>query len=336
MSKRALVALAATVLTTAPLAACSEEDDGPFITVYNAQHEELLEEVAPLFEEETGIEVKLRSGSDLELANQLVQEGDASPADVFLTENSPAMSLVDQADLFAPINQETLDLIPAEYVPGDKDWVGFIARSTVVVYNTDQLTNADLPDTIMDFADPEWAGRISFSPTGADFQAIVSAVLELEGEEATSAWLQGLADNGTVYDGNNVVLESVNAGEIEAGIIYHYYWYRDQAESGENSDTSQLYFFGNQDPGAFISVSGAGVLASSDKQDDAQQFVNFLASDEGQQAIADSYALEYPLNPNVSLDPPVKPFDELDPPQIDVSTLNSETVIELMQDASLL
>ncbi len=335
MTKRALAALATAALTASLLTACSE-DDGPFITVYNAQHEELLEEVAPLFEEETGIEVKLRSGSDLELANQLVQEGDASPADVFLTENSPAMSLVDQAGLFAPIDQESLDLIPADYVPSDKNWLGFIARSTVVVYNTDQLSPDELPDSIMDFADPEWAGRISFSPTGADFQAIVSAVLELEGEDATRDWLQGLADNGTVYDGNNVVMESVNAGEVEAGIIYHYYWYRDQAESGENSDSSELYFFGNQDPGAFVSVSGAGVLASSDKQDDAQQFVKFLAGDEGQQAIADSYALEYPLNPNVSLDPPVKPFDELDPPKIDVSTLNSETVIELMQEASLL
>jgi iron(III) transport system substrate-binding protein len=131
-------------------------------------------------------------------------------------------------------------------------------------------------------------------------------------------------------------MESVNAGEVDAGIIYHYYWYRDQKESGESSDSSQLHFFDDQDPGAFVSVSGAGVLASSDKQDDAQAFVNFLASEEGQQAIADSYALEYPLNPAVSLDPPVKPFEELEPPRIDVSTLNSEPVIEMMQDAGLL
>ena len=104
----------------------------------------------------------------------------------------------------------------------------------MVVYNTDQLSPDELPDSILDFAKPEWAGRISYSPTGADFQAIVSAVLELEGEDATRTWLQGL-DNGTVYDGNNVVLESVNAGEVEAEIIYHYYWYRDQKESGRTA-----------------------------------------------------------------------------------------------------
>jgi iron(III) transport system substrate-binding protein len=334
VTKNLLMACAAAVLTAPMLTACG--DDGPFITVYNAQHEELIAEVAPLFEEETGIEVKLRSGDDLELANQLVQEGDASPADVFLTENSPAMSLVDNAGLFTKVDQETLDLIPPDYIPDNRNWIGFMGRSTVAMYNTDALTEEEMPDSILDFADPEWAGRISYSPTGADFQAIVSAVLELEGEEATREWLHGLAENGTEYDGNDVVLESVNSGEVDAGIAYHYYWYRDQKEAGEHSDNSELHFFDDQDPGAFVSASGAGVLASSDKQTNAQKFVNFLASVEGQQAIADSYALEYPLNPEVSLDPPVKPFSELEPPRIDVATLNSEPVTELMQEEGLL
>ena len=195
MTKNLLMACAAAVLTAPMLTACG--DDGPFITVYNAQHEELIAEVAPLFEEETGIEVKLRSGSDLELANQLVQEGDASPADVFLTENSPAMSLVDNAGLFTKVDQETLDLIPPEYVPANRNWIGFMGRSTVAMYNTDALSEDEMPDSILDFADPEWADRISYSPTGADFQAIVSAVLELEGEQATREWLDGLAENGT-------------------------------------------------------------------------------------------------------------------------------------------
>ena len=140
---------------------------------------------------------------------------------------------------------------------------------------------------------------ISFSPTGADFQAIVAAVLDLEGEEATQAWLDGLKANGTVYDGNNVVLESVNSGESAIGIIYHYYWYRDQAEAGDNSDNTELLLLRQPGPGRLLCVSGAGVLAASDNQDEAQQFVAYLTSEEGQQALADSYALEYPLNPAV-------------------------------------
>jgi iron(III) transport system substrate-binding protein len=255
---------------------------------------------------------------------------------VFLTENSPAMSIVDNAGLFSPVSGTALEPIPDEYVPSSGNWTGILARSTVAMYNTEALTEADMPASILDFADPEWAGRIGFSPTGADFQAIVSAVLETEGEEATAAWLEGLAENGTVLDNNLVVMQSVNEGDVDAGIAYHYYWYRDQKESGENSDSTALYFFGDQDPGAFVSISGAGVLASSEHQDTAQQFVEFLTSTEGQQAMADSYALEYPLNPEATLDPEVKPFDELEPPAIDPATLNGPEVTELMTEAGLL
>ena len=333
--KRVAVLIALSLVTALAATGCSG-DDGPSIVVYNAQHEQLLEEIAPKFTDKTGIEVELRNGSDPELAAQLMQEGDASPADVFLTENSPAMSAVEGAGLFAPLDEAAVEPIPAQYRPESGDWTGFVARSTVLVYNTSMVDEADLPDSIMDLADPEYAGMISFSPTGADFQAIVAAVLDLEGEEATQEWLDGLKANGTTYDGNNVVLESVNAGESAIGIIYHYYWYRDQAEAGDNSDNTELSFFGNQDPGAFLSISGAGVLAASDNPDEAQQFVAYLTSEEGQQALADSYALEYPLNPAVTLGPPVKPLAELDPPTVAISDLDGDKVVEMMTQAGFL
>ena len=333
-SRRWLAGAALLVLTAPLLAACSSDDPG--LVVYNAQHEELIDAVAKAFTKKTGIEVELRNGSDLELANQLVEEGDASPADVFLTENSPAMTLVDSKQMLSPLDTKTLDMVPDQYRPDDGEWTGFAARSTVLVYNTDQVGTDELPASIMDLAKPGWKDRISFSPTGADFQAIVSAVLATQGEQATKDWLAGLKRNGTVYDGNNVVLESVNSGEKPAGVIYHYYWYRDQEESGENSDSSRLHFFGNQDPGAFVSVSAAGVLESSDDASDSQKFVNYLASTEGQQVIADSYALEYTLNPDVQLGRAVKPLSELDPPDVDVSDLNGPQVVTLMQEAGFL
>ena len=333
--KRVAVLIALSLGTALAATGCSG-DDGPSIVVYNAQHEQLLEEIAPKFTDKTGIEVELRNGSDPELAAQLMQEGDASPADVFLTENSPAMSAVEGAGLFAPLDEAAVEPIPAQYRPESGDWTGFVARSTVLVYNTSMVDEADLPDSIMDLADPEYAGMISFSPTGADFQAIVAAVLDLEGEDATQEWLDGLEANGTTYDGNNVVLESVNAGESAIGIIYHYYWYRDQAEAGDNSDNTELSFFGNQDPGAFLSISGAGVLAASDNPDEAQQFVAYLTSAEGQQALADSYALEYPLNPAVTLGPPVKPLAELDPPTVAISDLDGDKVVDMMTQAGFL
>ncbi len=323
------------VLAAPMLTSCSNDSDK--LVIYNAQHAELIEPIAKDFTEKTGIEVEVRDGSDLEMANQLVTEGKASPADVFLTENSPAMSLVQSDGLFQPLEQQTLDNIPAQYRPDDNSWTGFSARSTVMVYNTDKVSKDELPTSLTDLADPEWKGRISFSPTGADFQAIVAGYLALEGEDATKQWLEGLKANGTVYDGNDVVLESVNSGQTDAGIIYHYYWYRDQEESGENSDNTQLHFFKNQDPGAFLSLSGAGVLANGDHNADAQKFVEYLTSVEGQQAIADSYALEYPLNPEVDLDRAgVPPLSSLEPPDVTVSELDSQKVVQLMTEVGFL
>src|SRR5829696_8811801 len=129
------------LVTTVALSGCSG-DDGPSIVVYNAQHEQLLEEIAPTFTEKTGIEVELRNGSDPELAAQLIEEGDASPADVFLTENSPAMSAVERAGLFAPLDEATVEPIPAQYRPDSGEWTGFLARSTVLVYNTSMVDEA--------------------------------------------------------------------------------------------------------------------------------------------------------------------------------------------------
>ena len=330
------LALAAVLLllTSVGLAACSEDE--PKLVIYNAQHEPLLEELAPAFTDETGIEVELRNGKDLELSNQLVAEGDESPADVFLTENSPAMSQVEAAGLFQELPADLVEPIPATYRPTSGLWTGFVARSTVLVYNTGLVTESELPDSILDLADPEWAGRISFSPTGADFQAIVAAVLELEGEEATRAWLEGLKANGTVYDGNNVVLEAVDSGESEVGIVYHYYWERDRKENGDVSDDSQQYYFSGGDPGAFVSVSGAGILASTDMGEEAEQFIEFLVNEKGQQILADSYALEFPLNPAVTLAPPVKQFSELEPPEVNVSELDSEAVVDLLTEIGFL
>ena len=335
MTTRAL-ASALGLVTVVPLLGGCGLIGSPDLVVYNAQHEELMTEIVPLFEEETGLDVELRNGKDLELANQIVAEGEESPADVFLTENSPAMSIVDNAGLFTQVSEDALANIPEQYVPADRTWTGFLARSTVAMYNTDTMTEADMPASILDFADPEWKGRVGFSPTGADFQAIVSAVLELEGEEATREWLAGLAENGEVLQNNLVVMQTVDSGELDAGIAYHYYWYRDREENGTDSDSSALHFFGDQDPGAFLSVSGAGILAAGEHQDAAEEFVTWLTSTEAQQAMADSYALEYPLNPDAELNPEVKAFDELEPPRVDIASLNGPQVTELMTEAGLL
>ena len=314
----------------------SRSADTEPLTLYNAQHEDLVRAMVDGFTKETGIEVEIRSGDVFELAHQIVQEGPASPADVFLTENSPAMALVDAEQGFAKVDEATLAQVPSQFVPSTGNWVGFAARATVLVYNTDQLSEDELPASIMDLAEPRWKDKIGIAAGGADFQAIVSAVLALKGEDATAEWLAGLKRNAKIYPKNSAVMKAVDSGEISAGVIYHYYWYKDQAEGGANSSHTKLKFFGNQDPGAFVSVSGAGVLKVSDQQEEAQRLLRYLTGKEGQRILSDSTALEYSIASDVPANEALKPLDELDPPVVDVAKLNGPKVVTLMQEAGLL
>ncbi|MEU2003703.1 iron ABC transporter substrate-binding protein [Rhodococcus sp. NPDC019627] len=323
------------------VSACSDSgsessSDADTLTVYNAQHESLTQEWADAFTAETGIEVELRNGSDTELGNQLVAEGDQSPADVFLTENSPAMTLVENAGLFAGVNQDVLDQVPSQYRPSSGAWTGIAARSTVFAYNKDQLPQDQLPKSLLDLQDPAWKDRWAASPSGADFQAIVSALLELRDEDATRQWLAGMKENVRTYKGNNTVMKSVNAGEIPGGVIYHYYWFGDQAKTGENSNNVALHYFRNEDPGAFVSVSGGGVLKSSSNQDAAQQFLKFVTGKSGQEVLQTGTSFEYTVASDVPANPELVPLADLQAPAVDPAKLNSPKVTELMTEAGLL
>ncbi|MCK7315344.1 iron ABC transporter substrate-binding protein [Enterobacter cloacae] len=311
-------------------------DNNEGIVVYNAQHENLVKSWVDGFTRETGIKVTLRNGDDSELGNQLVQEGSASPADVFLTENSPSMVLVDNAKLFAPLDAETLKQVPAEYRPAHGRWIGIAARSTVFVYNPKKLSEQQLPKSLMDLAKPEWKGRWAASPSGADFQAIVSAMLALKGEQATLEWLKAMKANFVAYKGNSTVMKAVNAGQIDGGVIYHYYRFVDQSKTGENSKNTQLYYFKHQDPGAFVSLSGGGVLASSKHKAQAQAFIKYITGKEGQESLRTNNAFEYAVGVNAASNPKLVPLNELDAPKVEPSTLNSKKVIELMTQAGLL
>ena len=316
--------------------ACSSDDGGDELLIYNAQHESLTKEWIDAFTKETGIKVTYRQGGDTELGNQLIAEGDSSPADVFLTENSPAMAAVEDAGLFADVDAATVEQVPAEYRPSTNKWTGVAARTTVFAYNTQKLQLGELPRSIMDLQQPEWKGRWGAPPPKADFQAIVSAMLQLTGEQATSAWLAGMKTNATLLQDNIATLRAVNDGEIDGGIIYHYYWFRDQAKTKEISANTALHYFRNEDPGAFISISGGGVLESSKKKDQAQQFLKFVTSKTGQEVLEKGTSFEYPVASGVPANPALPALDTLQAPKVDPSTLDAAKVTDLMTKAGLL
>ncbi|MDL2400245.1 iron ABC transporter substrate-binding protein [Rhizobium mayense] len=321
-------------LAVAPFAANAAGSEG--IVVYNAQHETLTQAWADGFTKETGIKVTIRNGSDMQFANQIVEEGAASPADVFLTENSPGMALVDTNKLFAPVDADTLAQVPETFKAADGNWVGVAARSTVFAYDKTKLKESDLPKSLLDLADPKWKGRWGASPAGADFQAIVSALLELKGEDVTKSWLKALKENATPYKGNSVAMKAVNAGEVEGAVIYHYYWFGDQAKTAENSKNVALHYFKNQDPGAFVSISGGGVLASSQHQKEAQAFLKWITGKGGQAVLRDGDSYEYAVGNGAQSNPKLVPLADLQAPKVEPSKLNSKKVTDLMTEAGLI
>jgi len=246
------------------------------------------------------------------------------------------MTLVENAGLFASVDATTQAQVPPGYRPSSGKWIGVAARSTVFVYNRNTLRDEDVPKSLVDLAAPPWKGRWAASPAGADFQAIVSAMLEIKGEAATAQWLAGMKANAASYRGNGAVLRAVNAGQVPAGVIYHYYAFVDQAKTGENTRNVSLHYFRGKDPGAFVSVSGAGVLASSKQPANAQAFVRWITSRSGQEILRTGSSFEYAVANGAASNPKLVPLSELDPPAIDPSRLNGRKVIELMTTAGLL
>ena len=342
MKRRHLPAVVA--VAALALAACGSGDsatgeaplDPSKLTIYSAQHANLVDAWVKGFTADTGIQVQVRQGKDSSMGNQLVAEGDKTQADVFLTENSPAMTVVQNAGLLSPVEQSTLDQVSQQYRPSSGEWVGIAARSTVLIYNPSKISEADLPASMLDLADPKWKGKWGAAPSGADFQAIVSGVLQAEGADRTETWLKGLKENAKVYQNPLATMKAVNAGEVPMGIMYHYYWYRDQALTKEGSANTKLHYFKGEDVGAFVSVSAGGVLKASTKQADAQKFLAWVTSAKGQEALVSSKSMEYAVGEGVASDPALPPLDSLQAPSIDPFTLDGPEVIKLMTAAGIL
>ncbi|QRY83741.1 iron ABC transporter substrate-binding protein [Tsukamurella tyrosinosolvens] len=346
LRKRSTLAAALVAVASLTITACGSSGDGAApssstaaggdLTLYNAQHDTLTKEWVEKFTAATGIKVTIRQGKDSELAQQIIAEGDRSPADVFLTENSPAMTQVENKGLFADVDPATLAQVGNGLKPSTGKWTGIAARSTVLVYDKRKVTPEQLPKSMADLAMPEWKGRWSASPSGADFQAIVSAYLQLKGEQATKDWLKAMKDNAKEYKGNGAAMKAVNAGEVDTALIYHYYFYGDQAKTGENSGNVGTHYFKNQDPGAFVSISGGGVLKSSKKQAQAQQLLKFITSKAGQEVLEKGTSFEYPVASDVPANAKLVPMADLQAPTVDPAKLNGPQVVTLMTEAGLL
>ncbi|HEY2508032.1 MAG TPA: extracellular solute-binding protein [Streptosporangiaceae bacterium] len=316
------------------------------ITLYSGQHEQTADSLISAFEQKTGIKVVVRSDDEDVLADQISAEGTRSPADVFLTENSPPLESLQGKGLLSAVDASTLAKTPSRFSSPERDWVGVSARVSVIVYNQKLISASQIPAHISQLAGAQYKGKLAIAPSETDFQPIVTSYLHAYGKTATLSWLTAVKTNaaGHVYPDNETIVDEVNRGAVAFGVVNQYYWYRMRAEIGTGNVHAKLAHFAAGDPGYVMDVSGAAVVKSSKHQADAQKFLAFLVSKQGQEILAtpgtgsgQSLSFEYPIASGVTTHAGETPLSQLHPYPMTIAELgDGSTAISLMRQAGLL
>lgn len=292
----ALIAL--TSLTGCGSAAAADEGT---VTIYSGRTQNLIEPILNRFATETGIDVQVRYGDTSDLALLIDEEGDQSPADVFLSQSPGAVGFLDQQGRLAQLPDDVLNRVAESFHAADGSWVGFSGRKRVLVYNPEVTDAAELPDSVLDLVDPVWRGRVGVAPSNASFQDFVSAMRFEIGDDATRDWLRGIADNDAFTFANNAaIVAAVGRGELEVGLVNHYYVY--QAQAQDPGFRAVNHHFPVDDIGSLVIVTGASMVASSDSKDQAVELIRFLLAEEAQRYFSDQ-TFEYPLADRVQPSP---------------------------------
>ncbi|MDQ3679539.1 MAG: extracellular solute-binding protein [Actinomycetota bacterium] len=281
------------------------------LVIYSGRNERLVAPILARFAKSTGVDIRVRYAETTELTPTLLEEGDASRADVFFSQDAGALAALAGRGRLAPLGQDVLELVEPRFRDPQGRWVGVTGRARVIAYNTARLKEADLPQSVLDTADARWASRVGFPPTNASFVAFVSALVEQVGPERTRTFLEGLMARGAKrYDNNVLVLEAVANGEVDLGLVNHYYLYN---EFKERPGAPVANHFPGQGPGGegtFVNVAGVAIVAGTDQSETAQRFVRFLLEEEAQTYFRDQTA-EYPLRRGTVPITELPPLDKL-------------------------
>ena len=308
---------------------------GGSLTVYSGRTETLVGPLLDRFRRESGVDVRVRYGDTAELAATILEEGRNSPADVFFAQDAGALGALDARGVLRPLPDDLLQRVPPGFRAPSGDWVGVSGRVRTVVYNTNTVGEDNLPDTVEGFTHPVWRGRVGWAPTNASFQAFVTAMRATEGDAAARAWLEGMRANSPCsYPNNNAIVLAVANGEIDIGLVNHYYLYNVVRDRGPVPVRN--YFPRAGGLGSMVNVAGAGILGTARNPQAAERFVAYLLSPEAQQYFA-VQTYEYPLVEGLTPDPGLPPLASIPHPSLDLNNLRDlEGTLRLLQQVGIL
>lgn len=333
--QRLVLVLLAVVLGPLALTACGD-DDSEKLTVYSGRNEKLIGDLLDTFTEKTGIELNVRYGDTAELASTIREEGDNSPADVFFSQDGGALGALQKDGRLEKLPAADLDRVPARYRSTLGDWVGTSGRSRVIAYDKRKYQDDEVPDSVFDLVEPRWKGKVSWAPTNASFQAFVTAMRKLRGDDETEGWLKAMKANGVrAYENNIAQRDAIKAGEVDLSLLNHYYVLEAIAEEGADYPVG-LHFLPASDPGSLVNVAGVGILKTTDHRADARKLVSFLLGQDAQTYFAD-VTKEYPLVAGSKALTGVPPLDELTAVKVDLADLaDLQGTLELLEKAGVL
>ena len=325
----------AIIATVAALSGCAKESTPTSgeesITIYSGRSEDLISPLLEQFTKETGIGVEVRYSDSATLAAQILEEGTNVQADVFYSQDAGALGALSEAKVLKTLNPDITELVDTKYRAVDSTWVGVSGRSRALVYDSSLVSMSELPKSVFDLADPKWKGKVGIAPTNASFQSAVTAMRVLKGDAATSTWLKAMKTNAVPYEKNSQILEATEAGQIQIGLLNHYYWFERALEIGKENMKSTLAWFTAGDAGNLVNVSGVGVLS---EKPEAQTFAKWLLQKSAQTFFVEKTA-EYSLTGEPAT-AGLPSLDKIGAPAIDLSALAPlAKTLELIRDAGL-
>lgn len=290
------------------------------LVIYSGRNEELIDPAIEMCSEATGVEAEVRYGQTAELAATILEEGENSPASLYIAQDAGALGQLAAEGRLAELPESILSRVDERFRSPDGEWLGITGRARVLVYNTEMVSEDELPASVFDLTNEQWQGKVGWAPENGSFQSFVTAMRQVAGDERTREWLEGmLANDAVTYESNGAITRAVAAGEIPVGLVNHYYKYEVQAEAGEELAIAN-YHFPDGDVGSLINVAGAGIVKDSPNQEQAVAILDCLLSEDAQRYFAET-TFEYPLIEGVEPVAELKPLSEIESPDLDLSDL---------------